>query len=140
MKARVNQLSHSLERARGSGENPNSAKHLQDKFAARKSKSTCHECGQRGHWSGDPQCTATRDTNFTTWTVLPDREDYRAIMMVERIEQFGVFVSTLSRICNNFMSVRTSQLWQVIIPITYLLSLTLFFLHLQLNLGRLFDL
>ena len=29
---------------------PNSAKHLQDKFAARKSKSTCHECVQHGRW------------------------------------------------------------------------------------------
>ena len=30
------------------------AKHLQDKLAARKAKSTCHESGQRGHWAGDP--------------------------------------------------------------------------------------
>ena len=39
---------------KGKWRKPNSAKHLQDKLAAIKSKSTCHECGQRGHWAGDP--------------------------------------------------------------------------------------
>ena len=37
-----------------------------------------------------------RETNFTTWSdgqMLPDREDYRAIMMAERVEQFDVFLS-----------------------------------------------
>ena len=66
---------------------PSSGKHLQDKLAARKAKSICHECGQRGHWAGDPGCSGTRDTNFTTWSdeqMLPDREDYKAIMMVAR--------------------------------------------------------
>ena len=73
---------------------PYSAKHLQGKIAARKSKSTCHECGQRGHWAGVPQCRGTRDANFTTLPydqVFPDREDSQTIMMVERFEPFGVF-------------------------------------------------
>ena len=42
--------------------------------------------GQRGHWAGDLGCIGTRDTNFTTWPdeqMLPDREDCRAIVMVE---------------------------------------------------------
>ena len=75
---------------------PNSAKHLQDKLAARKSKSTCHECGQRGHLAGDPQCLGNRDTHFTTWPddqSFPDREDNRTIVTVERIGQSGVFSS-----------------------------------------------
>ena len=90
------ELTHYLERVRESGENPNSAKHLQDKVAARTSKSTCHECEQRCHWAGDPQCPGTRDTYFITWPddqMFPDREDHRAIMMVERIAPFGVFSS-----------------------------------------------
>ena len=50
-------------------------------------------------WAGDPQCPGTRDTNFTTWSdeqMLPDREDYRSIMMVERTEQIGVSLSCSS--------------------------------------------
>ena len=81
-------------KGKGKWRKPNPAKHLQDKLAARKSKSTCHECGQRGHWPGDPQCAGSRDTNFTTWPddqLFPDREDSRTIMVVERIGQFGVF-------------------------------------------------
>ena len=65
-------------KGKGKWRKPNSAKHLQDKLAARKSKSTCHECGQRGHWAGDPQCLGNRDTNFTTWPddqSFPERED-----------------------------------------------------------------
>ena len=69
----MNPPSHFLEKARESGEKHNSAKHLQDKSVARKSKSTCHECGQRGHWAGDPQCHGNRDTNFTTW---PDDQSF----------------------------------------------------------------
>ena len=34
-------------KGKGKWRKPNSAKHLKDKLAARKSKSTCHECGQR---------------------------------------------------------------------------------------------
>ena len=81
-------------KGKGKWRKPNSAKHLQDKLAARKSKSTCHECGQRGHWAGDPQCPGNRDTNFTNWPddqSFPDREDSRTIMVVERIGQFGVY-------------------------------------------------
>ena len=90
---------------------PNSAKHLQDKLAARKSKSTCHDCGQRGHWAGDTQCLGTRDTNFITWPddqMFPDREDSRTIMMVERIEQFGVFLpcSSLREHTNSVSNLR----------------------------------
>ena len=80
-------------RGKGKCRKPSSAKHLQDMLAARKAKSTCHECG---HWAGDLGCTGLRDTNFTAWSdeqMLADREDYRAITMVERIEQFGVFPS-----------------------------------------------
>ena len=54
-------------RGKGRWRKPNSAKHLEDKLAARKANSTCHECGQRGHWAGALGCTGTRDTNFTTW-------------------------------------------------------------------------
>ena len=78
-------------KSEGKGE---SAKHLQDKLAARQSKSTCHECGQRGHWAGDPLCPGNRNTNFTTWPddqSFPDREDSRTIMVVERIGQFGAY-------------------------------------------------
>ena len=81
-------------KGKGKWRKPNSTKHLQDKLAARKSKSTCHECGQRGSWAGDPQCPGNRDTNFTTWPddqSFPDREDSRTIMVVERIGQFGVY-------------------------------------------------
>ena len=70
-------------KGKGKWRKPSSAKHLQDKLAARKTKSTWS--GQRGHWAGDPGCSGTGDTNFTTWSheqVLPDREDCRAIMMV----------------------------------------------------------
>ena len=65
-------------KGRGKWRKPNSAKHLQDKLAARKSKST-----QRGHWAGDPQCPGNQDTNFTNWPddqSFPDREDSRTIM------------------------------------------------------------
>ena len=96
---------------KGKWRKPNSAKHLQDKLVARKSKSTSHECGRRGHWAGDPKCPGTRDSNFTTGTddqMFPDREDYRAIMMVERIEQFGVFLPCSSlrehSVCTNSVS------------------------------------
>ena len=47
-------------KGKGKWRKPNSAKHVQDKLAARKSKS------KRGHWAGDPQWPGTRDTNFTT--------------------------------------------------------------------------
>ena len=81
-------------KGKGKWRKPNSAKHLQDKLAARKSKSTCHECGQRGYCAGDPQCPGNRDTNFTNWPddqSFPDREDSRTIIVVERIGQSGVF-------------------------------------------------
>ena len=81
-------------KGKGKWRKPNSAKNLQDKLASRRSKPTCHECGQRGHWAGDPQCPGTLDTNFNTWPddqLFPDREDSRTIMVVERIVQFGVF-------------------------------------------------
>ena len=42
-------------KGKGKWRKPHSAKHLQDKLAAWKSKSTCHECGQRAHWAGDPK-------------------------------------------------------------------------------------
>ena len=61
-------------KGKGKWRKPSSAKHLQDKLVARKTKSTCHECGQRGHWAGDPQCPGNRDTNFTTRS-FTDRED-----------------------------------------------------------------
>ena len=73
-------------RCTGRWRNPNSAKHLQDKLAARKANSTCHECGQRGHWAGALGCNGTRDTNFTTWSderMLADREDNTAVMIIE---------------------------------------------------------
>ena len=38
-------------KGKGKWRKPNSAKHLKDKLAAKKSKSTCHECGQRDHWA-----------------------------------------------------------------------------------------
>ena len=81
---------------KGKWRKPSSAKHLQVKLSARKAKSTCHECGQRGHWAGDPGCTGTRDTNFTAWSdeqMLANREDYRATVSVERVEQFDGFPS-----------------------------------------------
>ena len=62
-------------------------------MAARKATSTCHECGPRGHWTGDVGCSGARDTTNTTWSdehVLPDREDLRAIMTVQRIGQSDV--------------------------------------------------
>ena len=96
---------------KGKWRKPNSAKHLHDKLAARKFKSTCHECGQSGHWAGDHQCSGTRDTHFITCSddqMFPDREDSRTIMMVERIEQFGVFppCSNLHQpsVCSNSVS------------------------------------
>ena len=95
----------------GKWRKPNSAKHLQDKLAARTSKSTCHECGQRGYWAGDPQCSGHRDTNFTAWPdnqSFPDREDSRTIMVVERIGQSGIFppCSNLREhsVCTNYVS------------------------------------
>ena len=98
-------------KGKGKWRKPNSAKHLQDKLAARKSKSTCHECGQRGHWAGDLQCPGNRDTNFTTWPddqSFPDREDSRTIMVVERIGQSGVFPPCSSlrehSVCTNSFS------------------------------------
>ena len=69
---------------KGKGRRPSSAKQLQDKQAARKAKSTCHECGRRGRWAGDPGCSGTRDAKCTTWSDeygLPTREEFRAIMM-----------------------------------------------------------
>ena len=65
-------------KGKGKCRKPSSAKHLQDKLAAREAKSTCHECGQRGHWAGDPGCTGPRDTNFSAWSdeqMLAHRED-----------------------------------------------------------------
>ena len=56
-----------------------------DKLAARKSKSTCHECGQRGHWAGDLNALEMETQNFTIWPndqSFPDREDSRTIMVV----------------------------------------------------------
>ena len=78
-------------KGKGKWRKPSSAKQLQDKLAARKAKSTCDACGQRGHWAGDPGCCGTRDAKFVTWPdehVLPDREEFRTTMMVERIGQF----------------------------------------------------
>ena len=88
----------------GKWRTPNSVKHLQDKIAARKCKSTCHGCGQRGHWAGDLQCPGTRDTKFTTWPddqMFPDREDYRATMLCVSI----LFVRILVQICSIFSKV-----------------------------------
>ena len=38
---------------KGKWRKPNSVKHLPDKLAARKSKSTCHECGEPGDCPGE---------------------------------------------------------------------------------------
>ena len=78
-------------KGKGKWRKTSSAKQLQDKLATRKAKSTCDACGQRGHWAGDPGCCGTRDAKFVTWPdehVLPDREEFRTTMMVERIGQF----------------------------------------------------
>ena len=53
-------------KGKGRWRKPSSAKQLQDKLAARKAKSTCDACGQRGHWAGDPGCCGTRDAKFVT--------------------------------------------------------------------------
>ena len=119
----MNLLSHFLERAKESGEH--SAKHLQDKSAARKSKSTCHECGQRSHWAGDPQWCGNRETNFTTWPddqSFPDREDSRTIMVVERIGQYGVFSPCANlrehSVCTNSVSNFRCSLVDAHIPVS----------------------
>ena len=36
---------------------------LQSKIDKRKARSTCHDCQQMGHWSGDPQCPKQRSAN-----------------------------------------------------------------------------
>ena len=92
-----------------------------------------------------------RDTNFTTWSdepVLPDREDCRAIMMVERVEQFDVFLSccglrelsvctTSATDLQQSLSMSTHQFEPLITSITYLPSLALSLLRSQLNLEKL---
>ena len=111
-----------------------------DKLAARKSKSTCHERGQRGHWAGDPQCPGTRDAHFTTW---PDDQMCSQIVMTAEPSRWlsglnnlvffipvQVCVSIesaqiLSRIFDVLLSMRTSQF--------LLLSLAPFLLHSQLT-------
>ena len=127
---------------KGKWRKPCSSKHLQDKLAARKSKSTCHACGQRGHWAGDLRCSGTRDTNFTARPddqMFPDRKHSRTIMMVERIEHLVFFIPVqicvsipfariLSRIFDTFLSMRTSQF--------NLLPLTPFLRHSQLILKK----
>ena len=126
-------------KGKGKWRKPNSAKHLQDKLAARKSKSTCHECGQRGHWAGDPQCPGIRDTNFTIWPddpSFPDREDNRTIMVVERIGQFGVYPHSV-QICVSIQSARIlSRIFDVLLSMCasqyLLLSLARFIQHAQL--------
>ena len=82
-----------------------------------------------------PPSSRTRDTNCTTWSdehVLPDREDCRAIMMIERVGKFYVFPfcsglryesATIHCQC-----ARTSCRTQIL-AITYLSSLVLFFLR-----------
>ena len=42
-------------KGKGKLRKPNSVKQLQEKLAARKVESTCHEGGQRGHWAGDSE-------------------------------------------------------------------------------------
>ena len=127
-------------KGKGKWRKPNSAKHLQDKLAARKSKSTCHECGQRGHWAGDPQCPGNRDTNFTTWPddqSFPDREDSRVepSWWLKGLDNLASFLNVqicvsiqsariLSRIFDVLLSMRTSQF--------LLLSLARFIQHAQL--------
>ena len=126
-------------RGKGRWRKPNSAKHLEDKLAARKANSTCHECGQRGHWAGALGCAGTRDTNFTTWSderTVTDGEDNRAVMIVE--QRFARSLC-LYRFCSS-LSVNSHQVWQMIISVTYLLSLALFLLRLQLNPERLVEL
>ena len=91
-------------KGKGKWRKPNSAKQLQDKFAARKSKSTRHECGQRGH--------------LTTWSdeqMLPDREDCRAIMMVERVEQFDVFLSCSGLLEDSVRTLSVTNLQQCLV-------------------------
>ena len=53
-------------KGKGKWRKPSSAKQLQDRLAARKAKSTCHE--QCCRWAGDPGCSGTRNTNYTTWS------------------------------------------------------------------------
>ena len=80
-------------KGKGEWRKPTSAKRLQDKLAARKAKSTCHECEQRGHWAGDTGCSGTRDVHYATWSdehVFSDREEFRAIMMVKGVGQSDV--------------------------------------------------
>ena len=72
-----------------------------------------------------------RETRISRLGQLQDREDYRAVMMVERVEQFDVFLPVqvcattlsarlLSRICSSPLSMSTHQLEPLIISITYL--------------------
>ena len=91
-------------KGKGKWRKPNSAKHLQGKLA------TCHECGQRGHWDGDPQCFGNRDTKFTTWPddqSFPDREDSRTIAGLNGLDNLASSLSSNLRehsVCTNSVS------------------------------------
>ena len=113
MKAKANQQFHPLVRARKIGANRVPP--------TRKAKSTCHECGQRGHWAVivDVLERETRTTRLGQTNTCC------------RIVRISARTRLLSRICNNALSMRTHPLWQQILSITYLSSLALFLLRSQ---------
>ena len=129
-------------KGKGKWRKPNSAKHLQDKLAARKSKSTCHECGQRGHWAGDHQCLEietqisllgqvinrfqiARTTEPSWW--LNGLDNLASFLLVQICVSIQ-FARILSHIFDDLLSMRTSQF--------LLLSLARFIQHSQLILKK----
>ena len=131
-------------KSEGKGESgaPSSATQLQDRLAAREAKSTSHECGERDHWADDPRCPGTRGTNCTTWSDehwLPDREDFRAMMMVGRVGQFEHF-SSCSGLREHSVCTASVTDPQQILAITYLSCLTLFLPCSPVKVKRLVDL
>ena len=51
-------------------------KKMGDKIKARKANSTCHVCGKKGHWSGDPECPGEpHGTNVTESAAEPAQEE-----------------------------------------------------------------
>ena len=98
---------------KGKGRKPSSVKQLQDKMVARK---LCRPVASVDRAATGQEILAVpeRETRHTTWSgehVLPDREDLRAIMMVERVGQADVFPSRPS-LCEHSVCTTNVTNWQ----------------------------
>ena len=64
-------------RGKGKGRGRSSGKSITDCISDHKARSNCNDCGQRGHWAGDPGCSGgPRESRGALATMIDDGDTY----------------------------------------------------------------